>query len=458
MPNALMPAQRVLPAARKPGVLNDYGWSHLSKQDKRNILRGIRDGTAHGGPFHVEIHPSSRCGLNCFFCSTHSWRAKQDLPLETVKNLAAELRTLGTRSVCLSGGGEPLSHPQAIEVIQELADAGVPVSHLTTNGQNMGSEVAELLIDSGCSQVICSLNCGDEASYAQMMKTTPAMFQRVIKNIAGFIACRRTKGTRKPALILQFLIYKHNFETIPAMYDLARSLDVDGIIFNGLSFLSPEMRMTGSETERMISHLRTVMLEDEFRCVLGIGSFEQDVSSMVSRIEAQIGERRSRMNRFQRLCSTLARPDFSTRQKWEHHWKMRRLLKARQYLTANVDPCIRPWYSMTVRTDGKVPVCCARQDQFVADLTDTSVADVWHGPRFNALRRGMRRAIVQGDSWSDRGVTDEGVAKRCSAVSTGIERCPFRSFYFRHDLPFYRHLASFAGSEELAWEVQGSRG
>ncbi len=50
--------------------------------------------------------------------------------------------------------------------------------------------------------------------------------------------------------------------------------------------------------------------------------------------------------------------------------------------------------------------------------------------------------------WREDGTGDSGVALRCSAASTGIERCPFRSSYFRHDLPFFQQLAAVAGSEQ----------
>jgi hypothetical protein len=40
-----------------------------------------------------------------------------------------------------------------------------------------------------------------------------------------------------PKLILQFLVYKGNYWTIPDMYRLARTLKADGILFNGLSYL-----------------------------------------------------------------------------------------------------------------------------------------------------------------------------------------------------------------------------
>jgi MoaA/NifB/PqqE/SkfB family radical SAM enzyme len=301
--------------------------------------------------------------------------------------------------------------------------------------------VVEALLEAGCREVIVSLNCGEPSSYARMMQTSPAMFDRVTGNVAGLLARRRAVHSRWPAVILQLLIYKDNYETIPEMYECARRLGVDGVIFNGLSFLPQEMRMSAAETERMAELLEEVMVADEMRRVLGIGSFEQDVSGMVTRIEARIGAERSRQGRVRQAVRTLVRTDFSMRQKWEHHVKMRRLRTARRLLARGFDPCIRAWYSLTVKTDGTVPVCCARQDVILADLKTSSLEEVWYGPRLEALRRGMRRAIVQGASWTAAGEEDAGVAPRCSAVSSGIERCPFRSFYFRHDARFFRSLA-----------------
>jgi len=427
--------------------MNSYGWSRLNRRDKAAILRGVRDGSAHGGPFHVEIHPSSRCGLGCFFCSTRSWRTSEDLPLETIDRLAREMRGLGTRSVCLSGGGEPLSHPHISDVVDILATNGVPVSHLTTNGQGLDTVIADALIETGCDEVIVSLNCGDELSYAAMMRTTPAMFSRVSGNIAALLERRRRNRIRRPSVILQYLIYRDNVHTVPAMYEHARSLGVDGVIFNGLSFLPSAMRMTPAETQVMAGHLEAVMLLDEYRRVLGIGSFEQDLSGMVERIEARIGDARNRLNRFQRLRATLARRDFTLREKWNHHWKMRRSVEIRRLLRNNVDPCIRPWYSMTVRSDGTVPVCCARQERILADVRASSISEIWYGSGFARLRRAMGHAIRQGPAWPADRASASGVESRCSAAVSDAGHCPFRSSYFSHDLHFLRRLATMVGSE-----------
>src|SRR5712691_5298173 len=85
----------------------DMGWRYLTAEDKRNILRGIRDGKAYGGPYHVEIYPADRCNIDCFFCSTASIRGNDELPLVRIEELVAEMKQVGTRSIRFAGGGEP---------------------------------------------------------------------------------------------------------------------------------------------------------------------------------------------------------------------------------------------------------------------------------------------------------------------------------------------------------------
>ena len=35
--------------------MSQLGWNYLTADDKATILRGVRDGVAYGGPYHVEI-------------------------------------------------------------------------------------------------------------------------------------------------------------------------------------------------------------------------------------------------------------------------------------------------------------------------------------------------------------------------------------------------------------------
>lgn len=95
--------------------MSDLGWKHLTPSDKQAILRGIEDGVAHGGPYHVEIHPADRCNIDCFFCSTAALRGTDEVPMTPFEELLGELREAGTRSLRLSGGGEPLFHLPRLE-------------------------------------------------------------------------------------------------------------------------------------------------------------------------------------------------------------------------------------------------------------------------------------------------------------------------------------------------------
>ena len=65
---------------------------------RERALRGIRDGVAYGGPYHVEIYPADRCNIDCFFCSTAEIRAGNfALSRERLTALFDEMQALGVR-------------------------------------------------------------------------------------------------------------------------------------------------------------------------------------------------------------------------------------------------------------------------------------------------------------------------------------------------------------------------
>lgn len=444
----------VLAAGAVHQAMGDLGWDRLTAADRRRILAGIADGTAHGGPFHVEVHPTDRCNLGCFFCST-SWRREhREMPLERFRRLLGEMRELGTRSICLSGGGDPLAHREARAVVASVAEAQLPLSNLVTNGLGLGPAVTDALLAADCDQVRISLNCGDAASYARMMRTAPATFDRVVTNVARLLHGRRG-GARRPRVIVQFLVYRENFRTVPLMYRLARDLGVDSIVFNGLASLEQPLRMTSGETAEMMALFEEVLREDEFRWVLGIWSFEQDVSDAVTGIEAAIGAERDQLSWLERATRLVRRSDLSWRERFEHHWRIRR---RRQLVARAIDgflPCIRPWYALTVRPDGIIPVCCVRQHRALADLDRQTLAEAWTGDGFQLYRREMRRVLTEGKTWQHDPARDRWARPRCAAGSSGLERCPFRSFYYLEDGSFVRNLRTLLGS--LAADT-GARG
>lgn len=426
--------------------MGELGWQFLEAVHKRAILRGIEDGEVYGGPYHLELHPTDRCNLRCCFCATRSLRAGRELDFATIRSLVEEMRRAGTLSVCLSGGGEPLVHSRILDILDLLAEAGIRLSNLTTNGLCLRPEVAARLLDARCDQLRISLNCGNETDYARMMETTPGAFHRVVGNVRGLLAERARRGLSRPEVIVQFLPYKANFRSIPEMVALAAGLGgVDGIVFNGLAYLGEDGKMTPAETAEMLQLFEKVLRVDEYRRIRGICSLEQDITAGIFAIEGRLGAERARRPLARRLFDLARRRDFSLGEKWRHHWRMRRRARVQAMLQTGDDPCVQPWYTLTVRADGSVPLCCVLQGSGSESLEDRSLAEIWNGERMSRLRRQMRRVIAEGLDWRFDPERDTEVRSMCSCAHPRASRCHIRSFYYCEDLPFFRALRETAG-------------
>ncbi|MEO6258997.1 MAG: radical SAM/SPASM domain-containing protein, partial [Thermoanaerobaculia bacterium] len=418
--------------------MSELGWKYLTGEDKAQIVRGIRDGVAYGGPYHVEIHPADRCNIECFFCSTAALRGTDELPVTRLEELIGELKALGTRAIRLSGGGEPLFHRRSKEVLRAIAASGIPIENLTTNAVLLSEEHASILVEC-CDQVTVSLNTADQETYASMMQTPARNFERVVQNVRGLIAERRRRGSATPRVNLQFLVWRENYRSIPRMYELARELDVDTILFNGLSFLKAEQKMTEAETAEMMVLYESVIRIDEFRRIASIESYEQDIQPMLGEISARLeGERRKR-GAVRRLVHLATRRDLTLRQKLAHRRRLAALRRQEAATSGMDDSCVIGWHSMLIRTSGVVAPCCILQGAPLGNVFEQSVSEVWFGERYARFRSELSRILQAPAEWEYDAVTDQTVVAMCGRK--GSAGCPIKSFYYRPDVDFMRQLS-----------------
>lgn len=411
--------------------MSSLGWRFLTPADKEQLARGIRDGVAYGGPYHAEIHPADRCNIDCFFCSTASIRGTDELSTTRIEELLRELREAGTRSIRLSGGGEPLFHRNIRGVLRAIAASGIPIENLTTNAILLGEEIADLLIAARCDQITISLNTADAESYARMMQTPARNFERVVANVRALAA----RPQPRPAINVQFLVWKENFRSIRRMYELARELGADSIFFSGLAFLQPEQKMSEEETGEMIALYEEVVRRDEYRRIDAINSLEQDLgprlAAMNARISAARGGAMARLSRF------VTRRDLSWREKLTHRRKMAAARRLEEQEAGLAEPCLIGWHSLVIRTSGIVAPCCILQSAPLGDLRTQSLREVWFGEPYAAFRRELARMLREGESWRHDPARDRTLAPFC-----GGKECPIKSFYFRSDVGFRRAIAA----------------
>ncbi|HJW92300.1 MAG TPA: radical SAM protein [Thermoanaerobaculia bacterium] len=413
----------------------DMGWRYLTAEDKRSILRGIRDGKAYGGPYHVEIYPADRCNIDCFFCSTAAIRGTDELPLDRMVALIDEMKAAGTRAIRFAGGGEPMFHRKFKEILRRIVEAKIPIENITTNAVLMDEEMSELLTQC-CDMVTVSLNTADGESYASMMQTPARNFERVLKNVRNLARIRRN---RRPVIDIQFLVWRDNYKTIPRMYELARELGADTILFNGLSFLPREKNMSEEQIAEMLALYEEVVRVDEFRVIRNISSFERDITpEITAMIERLAAERRSR-GFVRRAIDFVKRSDFTLAEKLRHRARLRENVKLANAAKQIDDACVIGWYSMVVRSTGEVAPCCILQAKSSGNIFRQPLAEIWRSEAYDAFRGELSSIIRGGAQWLPEG-SEKIVDANCGKRGTNL--CPMRSFYYLRDEEFIREVGS----------------
>lgn len=82
-------------------------------------------------PLQCSLYVTDRCNLDCAYCTEYD-NSQPHPSLEDVTRWLARIRDLGTVRVALVGG-EPLLHPDIVEIVRRAAALGMATS-LTTNG------------------------------------------------------------------------------------------------------------------------------------------------------------------------------------------------------------------------------------------------------------------------------------------------------------------------------------
>lgn len=84
-------------------------------------------------PIMVHTMPTHRCQMNCVFCCFKNRKDKQlDMPFEVYREGVRNFRALGTKSVELTGGGDPSLYPWINEALLFLkADLGMNIGIIT---------------------------------------------------------------------------------------------------------------------------------------------------------------------------------------------------------------------------------------------------------------------------------------------------------------------------------------
>lgn len=164
----------------------------------------------------VYIEPTSRCNLSCRTCLRNAWGEQMGhMTPATFDRILASLAGQQSKVSFFFGGfGEPLMHPDIIEMIEKAGRVGSKVE-LITNGILLDANLATRLIEAGLSTLWVSLDGASPESYIDVRLSNS--LDEVLQNIATYHNLHRQIKGSEPDIGVVFVAMKRNFADLPAL-------------------------------------------------------------------------------------------------------------------------------------------------------------------------------------------------------------------------------------------------
>lgn len=194
-----------------------------------------------GNLARLYIEPTNACNLDCLTCMRNVW----DEPLGQMSDFVFE-RILGSLTafsplpmVFFGGFGEPLVHPDIIDMVRRVKELGAQVE-LITNGILLTENCTRGLMDAGLDMLWVSMDGATPESYADVR--LGAALPEVIENLKQLYIVHRQGFFSKPELGIAFVAMKRNIADLPEILKLGSRLGVSRFSITNVLAHTPELR------------------------------------------------------------------------------------------------------------------------------------------------------------------------------------------------------------------------
>lgn len=127
----------------------------------KNIAKNVQlffTGAVSGPPDRLVLEATNHCNRSCFFCGAAQEMSNVQrgfMEWSLFLRLADQAKEISPAIVSLHAHGEPLLHPQIVEMVAELKKREL-VTEIVTNGDLLTFELSQKLLHAGLDQLIIS--------------------------------------------------------------------------------------------------------------------------------------------------------------------------------------------------------------------------------------------------------------------------------------------------------------
>lgn len=337
----LRPA-KILQGLRRRGVLG--GAAHLLR--KTGTLRGH----ALAGPSLLRINPTSLiCNHTCPMCflqtmdraemeSAQTAERTQGLRLNDYKALFDGM-PFGLHEVTVIGGGEPLVHPDTLQIMREIKRRGWKGS-LITNGTLLREEACRQLIGMRWDVTRVSVHAGDRETYRTIHGANH--YETLKTNLRAFNQMRQEAGAAaRCELLVLFVIQPENVAGIDAFFQFAEETGADAIVLDKVCAQEGARRLSRDELREASRRVAQAAAKSRIPC---------NLEEILSKLKSEA------------ICIEQAKP----------------------FRPAN--RCSVGFDEAFITSMGDVLPCCL-SDEIMGNVRRQTFREIWYGEKYSRFRR-----------------------------------------------------------------------
>jgi hypothetical protein len=142
---------------------------------------------------------------------------RPDMPLELAKQIFAELAAADDVRIVLAGVGDPLLHPQILDIIDCAVESGIGAIAIETDLLGIDANAIQRLADSAVDVITVNLPAIRPATYQKLMGVDS--LKPVMENLSKLVARRQSRGRGTPLFVPSFVKTAENLAEMEAWYD-----------------------------------------------------------------------------------------------------------------------------------------------------------------------------------------------------------------------------------------------
>ena len=318
----------------------------------------------------VYVEPTNLCNLGCRTCMRNVWdEPLGNMAMDTFAHILEGLKDFyPVPTLFLGGFGEPLAHPDILEMISSARNCGAEVE-MITNGALLDEAAAQKIIKNRVNRVWVSIDGATPQSYADV-RMGDALPQ-VIANLTRLRGLRDSSGSGYPHIGIAFVAMQRSITELSEVVALGKSLGADRFSISNLLPHTPELQ------EQIL--YRDLLSGGDLRVSPGAAMISLPRLDSDPQVIRQVSLLLKDHNRLQLAGQNLE-------------------------MGANTCPFVAKG-SLSIRWDGAVSPCLpllhthqAYPDQTlrssqacsIGKIQERSLADIWHDPFYVRLRERLQ--------------------------------------------------------------------